>query len=124
MACCEYSCQPLMECNCEYKSISIETRPKILSLLASKSANLNHRAQCGMTPLMYASLRAPLLLHRLIKEGASIHLTDDFGFTALPYAKLGGSNDDLLCLYIHLFFYNIQWLNMFSCQVKYRTNAS
>ena len=98
MACCEYNCQPLVECSCEYKSISIETRPKILSLLASKSANLNHRAQCGMTPLMYASLRAPLLLHRLIKEGASIHLTDDFGFTALPYAILGGNNDALLYL--------------------------
>ena len=101
MACCEYNCQPLVECSCEYKSKSIEKRPKILSLLASKRANLNHRAQCGMTPLMYASLRAPLLVHRLIKEGASIHLTDDFGFTALHYAILGGSNDALLYLLQH-----------------------
>ena len=122
--CCQLT--PLMTC-CELVLESGDltsweqlhsTKASIISLLASKGANMNHRTHCCcMTPLMYAAAKAPFLLDLLIKEGANCHLTDDFGFTFIHHAIAVGRLVDLsshhfhlwqiLCLKIHLQFHGL-----------------
>lgn len=70
------------------------------TLLRDHGADTAARGRCGTPPLFYA-IRGhhPHLVRWLLRDGASVHLTDEFGTTALMEAV---GQDDLECVEILL----------------------
>ena len=64
-----------------------------VKLLVEQGADVNHKNNHGITPLMSAAMRSPEIVSFLIEQGADVRAESSVGYSVLDYAEMSGQQE-------------------------------